>query len=224
MPDRYEPERYEPLPSLPELPGWIWRRMGRGVRVALAVVLLAIVAAGVALAPAIDRSKEERAQRAQRERAERRARLVRTLTLEQRPIAGRSDSVAPAGAGAGEQRAARAALMGDLEGAILADARRRVRGGALKGPIRRVACEPFPRPVDGTGADRDLSRRRGRFSCLAVTAEFKRSESSVGGLIGHQYRTRVDFATGRYAYCKITGQAGPEREQLVTIPRACGGD
>jgi hypothetical protein len=42
-------------------------------------------------------------------------------------------------------------------------------------------------------------------------------------VIGHQYRILVDFQTGGYAYCKISGQAGPSREQLVTTPRACGG-
>ena len=84
-------------------------------------------------------------------------------------------------------------------------------------------CEPFPRTVEGMGADRDLTRRTGRYSCLAVTTAFGRSKSSVGGVIGHQYRVLVDFKSGRYAYCKVSGQAGPSREQLVTTPRACGG-
>jgi hypothetical protein len=94
-----------------------------------------------------------------------------------------------------------------------------VRRGALKGPIRRVTCERFPKGAPGAlGADRDLSRHRGRFSCVAVTAEFQ------GGVIGHQYRVAADFETGRYGFCKITGRTGPEREQIVTIPRECGGD
>jgi hypothetical protein len=113
--------------------------------------------------------------------------------------------------------------MDELSAAILADARLRVRRGALDGPIRRVQCEPFPRTLDGVGADRDPSRRTGRYACIAVTAEFARGEESIGGVIGHQYRTRVDFQSGRYAFCKISGQAGPSREQLATTPRACGG-
>jgi hypothetical protein len=107
--------------------------------------------------------------------------------------------------------------MDDLATAIATDARARVRRGELDGRIRRVDCEPFPRTVDGRGADDDLSRRRGRYACLAVTSEF------TGGLLGHQYRALVDFETGRYAYCKISGQSGPSRDQLVTTPRACGG-
>jgi hypothetical protein len=163
-------------------------------------------------------SKEERAQSERRERAERRAQLIRRLEAEQRPRFRRSDSVAPPGAGAEARLAARAGLLEGLSATMLADARRRVRAGRLDGPIRRVECEPFPRTVEGAGAERDLSRRRGRYSCVAVTAEFGRSEASVGGVIGHR-----DFGTGRYAYCKISGQAGPAREQLVTTPPACGG-
>jgi hypothetical protein len=219
----YRPDRYEPLPGIVELPGWIWRRMGRGVRIGLAAGLVLLVALGVALAPGIRESKEDQARSEQRERAEARAELVSRLEGEQRPQFRRSASVVPAGAAAAEQLAARADLMDELPAAILADARRRARAGALDGPILRVDCEPFPRSVEGVGADEDLSRRRGRYSCVAVTAEFGRTGESIGGVIGHTYRTQVDFETGRYAFCKVAGQSGPSREQLVTTPRACGG-
>lgn len=218
-----QPDRYEPLPGILDMPGWAWRRMGRGVRMGLGLGLLVLLGLGVALAPALRESKEERERAEQRERAEARAELVRRLEAEQRPRFGRSRAVAPAGAGAQERLGARAELMEEMPAAILADARRRVRAGALDGPILRVDCEPFPRSVDGAGADEDLSRRRGRYSCVAVTAAFERSEESIGGVIGHQYRALADFEVGRYAYCKISGQAGPAREQLVTTPRACGG-
>jgi hypothetical protein len=218
-----EPDRYEPLPGIAALPGWIWRKLGRRIRLVAGVALLSVVATAAALIPAILESKEDRAETERRERAERRAELARTLRAEQRPRFRHSRSVAPPGAAPGRRLAARAALMDELSGAILADARLRVRRGALDGPIRRVECEPFPRTVEGGGADRDLSRKTGRYSCIAVTAEFARGEESIGGVIGHQYRTRVDFESGRYAFCKISGQAGPSREQLATTPRACGG-
>lgn len=134
----------------------------------------------------------------------------RRLEAEQRPLRGRSRSVAPT-------LAARAALIDDVAAAIASDARARVRRGELDGHIRRVECEPYPRTVDGLGADRDLARRRGRYSCLAITSEF------TGGVIGHQYRVLADFKTGRYAYCKVAGQPGPSRDQLATTPRVCGG-
>ena len=172
--------------------------------------MLLVVAASVTLVPALRDAARDQDAALQRERSAQRAELARRLTAEQRPRRGRSRSVAPT-------LAARAALMEDVAAAIAADARARVRRGELDGRIRRVECEPFPRTVDGRGADRDLSRRRGRYSCLAITSDFS------GGVIGHQYRVLADFETGRYAYCKIAGQSGPSRDQLATTPRACGG-
>ena len=171
----------------------------------------------MALVPALRDSAREGTETAARERAERRAALIRELEAEQRPRFERSSSVAPVAAPPRRQLTARAAVLDDLVAAIATDARARVRRGELAGRIRRVECEPFPRSVDGTGAEDDLTRRRGRYACLAVTSEFE------GGLLGHQYRARVDFATGRFAFCKVSGQSGPSRDQLVTTPRACGG-
>jgi hypothetical protein len=205
-----DPPRYEPLPGLAELPAWAWRRAGRGVRIGVGLLLLAAVAAAVAIVPTLRDAAREQDEELRRSRAEQRTELIRRLEAEQRPIHGRSSAVAPT-------LAARASTMDEITAAIEADARARVRRGELDGRIRGVECEAFPRTVDGVGADRDLSRRRGRYSCLAVTAEFS------GGVIGHQYRALVDFQTGRYAFCKITGQSGPTRDQLVTTPKACGG-
>lgn len=180
-------------------------------------MLLALVGFGVALVPALRDSAREGAETVQRERAAARAQLVRELEAEQRPRFERSSSIAPLTAPPRRQLSARAAMLDDLAAAIATDARRRVRRREFAGRIRRVECEPFPRSVDGTGAEADLTRRRGRYACLAVTSEFE------GGLLGHQYRARVDFATGRFAYCKVSGQSGPSRDQLVTTPRVCGG-
>jgi hypothetical protein len=209
---REAPDRYEPLPPLSEIPAWLWRRTSRAARVAIAVGALAILAAVVALAPRIGDSNREAEQRAQRERAQQRAELARMLQAEQRPILRRFAVARP------DTLTARASMMDGITTAIAADARARVRRGALKGPIRRVSCERFPNRPGTAGADRDLSQRRGRFSCIAVTADFQ------GGVLGHQYRVAADFASGRYAFCKITGRAGPERDQIVTIPAACGGE
>jgi hypothetical protein len=222
-PDGHRPDRYEPLPGSTRLPSWVWSRMGRGVRITLGVVLLAAVAAAVPLIVAISQSKQERAESERRERSELQEQHIRRLQAEQRPRFGRSESAAPAGARASVRLAARARLLDEVSATILADARRRVRAGALNGPIVRVRCEPFPRTAKGVGADKDLSRRRGRYSCLAVTTEFERSEVSVGGALGHPYRAKVDFETGRYAYCKISGRPDPTPDPRVTTPEACGG-
>lgn len=222
-PDRRQADRYEPMPGLADLPRWLWNRMGRSVRLAALAVVIVLAAAAAALVPVIVESKEERADADRRERAERRADLVRRLQAEQRPRFRRSTSVAPPGAAEGERLRARATLIDQQAAQILADARARVRRGELDGPIRHVRCEPFPRSVAGVGAHEDLARRGGRYACVAVTAKFGTGEAGATGVIGHQYRTEVDFETGRYAFCKISGQAGPTRQQLVTTPRACGG-
>jgi hypothetical protein len=204
------PDRYDPLPALPEIPGWLWRRTSRAARVGLAVALaLAIVAAAIAISRAGD-ARTDANTRAAQERAQQRASLKHRLEAEQRPVAG---STAPA-----RTLPARARAMRGMEAAIAADARSRVRRGALEGPIRRVECDRFPRAPGAVGAEKDLTRSRGRWSCLAVRADFQ------GGELGHQYRLAADFRTGRYAFCKITGRAGPEREQIVTIPAECGGN
>ena len=216
MPEsRERPDRYEPLPGIAELPGWVWRKMGRGARIALGVALLVAIGLAVALVPDLRETEQQRTAADQRERAERRARLAAALEVEMRPRFGRAE---PA-----RTLAARAETMDALHAAILRDARARVRAGELDGPIRGLRCEPFPRAPDAVGADEDLSRRRGRYACVAVTAEFDSNEAGPGGIIGHQYRALVDFGSGRFAYCKVTGQSGPSREQLATTPRACGG-
>jgi hypothetical protein len=210
---RDEPDRYEPLPGLPELPGWLWRRTSPVARIAIGLALVGIVVALVLIVPNLKSSQQLADERTAREKAAERAQLARELEAEQRPIERRYP-----GGGTDTQLAARERMMDSVRASIQADARARVRRGALKGPIKGVTCDPFPNRVGATGADRDLDRRRGRFSCVAVTAEFS------GGVIGHQYRVLADFGSGRYGFCKITGRPGPEEHQIVTIPPACGGD
>jgi hypothetical protein len=217
------PDRYEPMPSLAELPGRVWRRMGRGLRIATGVALLAMIAGGILLVPAAQQAQQERDARERRERAEAREREIRALQLEQRPRFRRSASRPAADAGPKARLAARAALLDEVSVSILRDARARVRRGALDGPIQRIECEPFPRSVTRAGADEDLSRRRGRYYCIAVTAEFDGTAESVGGALGHPYRAKVDFASGRYAFCKVSGRPDPTPDPRVTTPRVCGG-
>ena len=74
--ERGEPERYEPLPGLAELPAWLWRRSSRRVRIGVALAALVAIGAAVALAPSIRETKEERDAAERRERAERRAQRI----------------------------------------------------------------------------------------------------------------------------------------------------
>jgi hypothetical protein len=213
------PDRYEPLPGIAALPGWIWRRLPRAGRIALGLLPLAIVALALLLGPGIDESKDERAQAEAERLARLRSERVERLRAEQRPRFGR-------GAPAGTDLAMRAALVDGLPAAVLKDARARVAAGALDGPIRSVACEPFPRSADGLGAHLDPDRSTGRYSCLAVTREVEATALNESAAIGHPYRIQVDFESGRYAFCKVSGRAGEgaiATQPIVPVPAVCGG-
>ena len=193
------------------------------MRIGVLVALLLAVGGTIALIPSIGDSRRERAAADAREREAQHDRTIRDLQAQQRPVSGRTRATAQAGAAPRARLAARAAARADLVAAIAADARRRVRAGALDGPIRRVDCEPFPRTVGGVDPAEQLSRRSGRYACVAVTADFEATEESVGGSLGHPYRAMIDFESGRYALCKIAGRTDPTQNNQVTTPRKCGG-
>jgi hypothetical protein len=212
-------DRHEPLPGLTRLPQWVWRRLPPAGKVGVALLPVAAIGLALALAPGIDRGKEERAS-AEAERLEQaRAERLERLRRDQQP---RFASGEPAAA----SLAARRRLVAEMAVAVRGDARARVQAGTLSGPIRRVRCEPFPRTEDRRGAHQDPSRRVGRYACLAVTAQFGPSAEQGAGAIGHPYRARIDFETGRYAFCKVAGRPGEGsigRAPFVPVPPACGG-
>lgn len=215
-------DRYEPLPSIPELPRWIWRKLPTPARVVVALVPVIAVALYFVLSPGIDRGKDERAQADAQRLAQVRADRLAALRAEQRPRSGRIAGLAPVGAAAAKQIAGREDALGRLSAAILDDARTR----GLPGDIRRVDCEPFPRTVEASGAERDLSRRTGTYSCIAVTADIRGADSQGKGVIGHPYRALIDFKTGAYGFCKVSGRPGEgllQRRHAIGVPAACGG-
>jgi type II secretory pathway component PulM len=219
-------ERYEPMPGLLSLPGFLLRKLsptGRRIVAALGVLVVLAVVAGLVLGrPAVDRRERERAAVEARERAAAQAEQRRALAAEARPVRGR-------GPAAGDLRGAEAlrarqGAQAALEAAVLADARARVRAGRLRSPVRRVACEAFPRRTDGRDPASIPALAQGRYACLAVTAEVGRANAT--GAIGYPYRALLAFPTGRFAFCKISGQAGElalGRQVQVGVPRACGG-
>lgn len=214
-----QPERYDALPGIGALPAWIWRRLPRAGRIAVAMLPVVVVALIVLLGPGIDASKEERSRSEAARLAQLRAERNERIRAEQRPRFRR-------GAPAGTDLERRTALADAIPAAVERDAKARVATGALDGPIRSVRCEPYPRTVDGTGAHLDPGRRTGRYSCLAVTTNVAATERSEAAAIGHPYRIRVDFETGRFALCRVFGRAGEGAigtQALVALPAACGG-
>jgi hypothetical protein len=217
-PSRHD-DRYEPLPGIVGLPAWIWRRLPRAGKVCVALSPLVVIALVLALGPGIDRSKDERAQTQADRLARQRSELNARQRIEQRPRFGR-------GAAAGADVARRTALLGQARAAVEADARRRVTAGSLDGPIRGVACERFPRSLEAMGAHLDPGSESGRYACLAITSVIPAGERAKPSAIGHPYRLAIDFTSGRYALCRVSGTAGEgatPAQPPLTIPRACGG-
>jgi hypothetical protein len=222
-------DRYEPLPGLLEIPGFLVRkippRARRPAAFAAAVLLVAVAVVLVLSIPAITESKEERAATEARLERERRAQRAAELRAELRLREGRG----PAARGlAGAQAIeVRQALVEQLAADVRADAVSRVRAGELTQSVARVECERFPRGAGGEDPARDLSSRSGRYSCLAITADAPRTENNESSSLGYPYRALVHFPSGRFTYCKISGRPGEgslTREFPVRVPAACGGD
>jgi len=212
-------DRYEPLPGLLELPRFVWQRLSLAARIAVAALALAAVVAAIVLAPVIQRSREDHA-RAEAERSARiQSQLLEETRREQRPRFGR-------GRAAGTDVPARQALVVSAVGSIRADASKRAAAGEWGGPILRVQCGPYPPTTGAVAADRAPSRRVGRYSCIAVTSEIPATSGNRPGVVGHPYRARIDFGSGRYAFCKIRGRPGElavKARPPVPLPRVCGG-
>ncbi len=200
-------DRYEPLPGLLSIPAFLVRRLGprgrRALAIVAAVALVGAVVAAVILVPQITETKRDNAERARQDSASALAAERTRLRAEQRPHRG----VAPAGSG-------RAAIVAELQSAILADARSRVSAGDLPGPPpKRVSCQP-------------LKHRLGGYRCLAVTSDLPDTGSTVGGTVGHPFAAVVHPETGSFSWCKVSGRPGELSIQsrfLVKLPRECGG-
>jgi hypothetical protein len=204
-------DRYEPLPGLLSLPSFLYRKLGpRGrlaVKVGGSLFVVAVVGATIVLAPRIAESNRERKAEERRDAEAALVARVRRLRAEQRPQRGRA-----------EAGASRAAVVGELEAGILADARARAARGRLHGPpAKRVECQPL--------AGADAGAARVAYDCIAVTSDLPSGESLPGGVIGHPFRAVADFSTGRFTWCKVSPRPGEgslsRKDLVVRLPLAC---
>ena len=212
-------DRYEPLPGLAQLPAYVWRRLPRAARIGLVGLAVGAIALAVALAPGIQRSKDERARADAAEAARLKKEHLERVRRAQRPRFAR-------GKPAGTNVAERQALVASAVDSIQADASARAAAGEFNGPIKRVECGPYAPGEDAVPADQVPSRRTGRYSCLAVTSDIPATAGNRKGMLGHPYVARIDFASGRYAFCKVQARPGElavEGPSAVALPRACGG-
>ena len=222
-------DRYEPLPGLLQIPGHFWRRLsprGRLTAKIAAGVILVAGAVGLVLAiPAIDDSKRERSAAEQQAAEQRRADRTAALRAEQRIL--RGTGTPARGLEGANALAARRALAGELLLAVEQDAKARAGAGELSGTIQDVDCERYPRGARNEDPAAALGSATGRYACLAVTATVPRTEFNESSRIGYPYRALVNFPSGTFAYCKVSGRPGEgsiARSPVVRVPRACGGN
>jgi hypothetical protein len=220
-----QPERYQPLPPLIQIPGYLLRKLSpRGKRIAILLAVVCVVALAVGI-PALIAAKHRHDAAAERATARAQAAHLAHMRAEIRRIDGRGT---PAKGLSGTAALdARRALVADLATAVKADATRRAASGEFPQATRRVECSRYPAaPAGVPDAAADLSARTGRYACLAVTAEFAPGSATTGGAIGYPYRAMLHFGSGRFAFCKISGRPGEmviTRKILVPVPPACGG-
>ncbi len=171
-------DRYDPLPGILSLPGFLYRKLGPRGRVAAkagsALFVVAVTVAAIVLVPQIVETKRERTEQERRDAVAALEQRRRDLIAEQRP---HRDRVTDA--------SSRSALVTKLEVRILSDARARVAAGDLSGPAaKRVTCEPVQHGQDPDGA-------RVAYECLAVTSDLPSIDASPGGVIGHPFRAVI---------------------------------
>lgn len=192
----------------------VTRRLPRWAR--LAVPLVCVVALGVfavLLTGADDRSSQQSAkQRALV--AKERARLVR----EQRPQHYSAARLKPtADATDRELLEARAALLRRAERSILLEARRRERAHRLDGPITGSYCRPISSDPESVPDDRVLTKRYGRYRCLAEIRDVPGTDGGVVAKFGHPWVAALDFKRFTYVICRDTPAQGERGAALVTV-------
>ena len=217
-------DRRDPVPGLLDMPAHMWRQLsprGRKIAgVALVLVTAGTIAAAAVVGPRIGESKrEQRAAEAAELKRIKEQRLAR-LRAEVKPRTGRAPKLADGGV------RERRALVRVLEGAVLADARKRHAAGDLRIAVRSAACEEFPRRAEGPPPEDRPKEPTGRYECLGVTSRIPREDIDSDGLIGYPFRAKADFRTGEYAFCKISGRPGEgslKGRPEVKVPKVCGG-
>jgi hypothetical protein len=167
-----DPDRYEPLPSLGELPSFLLRKLSRRGRQVAWVVGALVVAGAVLIAflvvPHNRSNVADRDAKDAQAAAARKAALQARWQREARPLYGRGPA-APDPHGQ-EALGPRRALVAGLEEAVTADAAARAQRGEQKGHYRRATTGP--RAASG-------SRRASTIRCPPTTLRTRSRSSSA---------------------------------------------
>ena len=216
--DPFSQQRYEPLPGLLGLPGFVWRRIPPAGRKALVVLGVAAAVGTVVAIPHITAGKREGAARERRADAVAKARAERRLRADQAPHRGRA-----AGAPRAPRAAREAAVVAALERAITADAHARLRARRLPGPeVKATVCRESKQLADL----QPRARRAGGavLACLAATT----ISTAPGGkpfAIGFEFLGVTNWRRATFTWCKTNPPPGEQfggvRRAEVALSRAC---
>src|SRR3954469_3342290 len=151
-----------------------------------------------------ERLRKLRAEQVRLEAARRRDPAVRRETArmraEQRPHFGSAAAAWP-GTRAGQQRLVRA-----LDQAITRGAIRRWRAHELNARVHRTVCVHLVRPNVRHPPPPPLTATEAGYECTAVTTSLPATSRSYAGIIGFPFWARMNFKTGRFAWCKVSLQ------------------
>ena len=206
MSEERQEQRYQPLPGMLKLPGFLIGKLSPRARrlfwVGTAVSVLGLASLTAALVPRIAEHKREQAREERAAAARARAERERALAIEQRPRAGRARDPGVA------------AMEAALQRAIVADVALRLRSGAVQNPALRTECKRLGR----IGV-------KVAWACTAVTSDIPGTGGSRAGFVGYPYRALGDPRSRRFNFCKVVGSPGEgaHRRTRVTIPSVCGG-
>jgi hypothetical protein len=188
---------------------------------AVGAVLVAALAV-LAVVAVSDRSERDKADKADQSR--RVAALRVRITRQQAPHHGAARHLEPAaGATDAELLAARRALVGAVARRITEDARARAKAGEITGPFSHTTCGPILKSKAAVPDDRVLSKRIGRYDCVAVKRDVTLGPGQKVAELGYAFVAALDFKTYTYTWCRNNPAQGEAGKALVFVrlARAC---
>jgi hypothetical protein len=195
----------------------------RALLIGGAALLAVAIATAALVVPAIDDAKQQAdARESAAEDARREAAARRAAESQRATFVSLAALRPPAGSTAAERRAARGAVVTEVEQRITADAQARAAEGEFRRPSGPTACERAPGTPD---AATDLTVRRGVLDCDTTVRLIAATETNQAGSLAYPFRAVIDFATYRATWCKTSPPPGerlvPDPRRVVELPRAC---
>jgi hypothetical protein len=201
----------------------------------VAVAVAALVALVSAASPGSDHSRRTAAERAQlrkihSEQARMKAAEKRDPVLRRERARLRADQRARFARAAGPRwpmrsHAQQEALVTQLEHAITRDSLARWHTGSLDSRVHRTICEHLVRPNRRHPPPPPLSAAEAGYECTAVTTFAPPSSRTERAIIGFPFWARVNFRSGRLAWCKVNLQPSEagigDTLAYVPLPRVC---